>query len=1106
MPTTPDETTTPSFLSGLDENQRAAVEHTGGPCAVLAGPGAGKTRVIIHRLMRLLAPVELGGLGAEPESVVAIAFTIKSAEQLRDRLADNLGPSIASRVQACTCHAFGRRLLDRFADTIDLPPTRNVCDSAQRRRLMREVVHDTGALGNRRAEGIESLVTLALRFVERCQIDAVEPRAMTDWCVQRLARIDGGSLTFEDAQSEAAERARLTRDLELGRLYEQFHERRLARGMLMLDDYINLPARILREQPLPAAIVRDEIRHVVVDEFQDWNPGQIELLAQLVPGGAGATPDLFVVGDDDQSIYAFRGADDRAFERFATIWPEAQARTLDRNYRSAPVIVETGNAIIGAAADRFKPDKAISASPDWGKQENRGAGSLEGVLVDDNADNGLVIAAMIEADRKQRAAEDGTPPPYAQYAVITRGRGEVDLVAGELEIAGIPVDARRKPTPLNDDGVQDLLAWMRLLDDPSSRSDTQRLLLRPPLAADTRDAEAWARAHRKLSGQMGDEAPAFIEWLRAEHGEHESVAWLLERFDAFQQRAALGERADKVVESIIRESGVAHAEGLTGRRRAGRIEDLVRVLRFVRNVAPNLDQPRGLREFWRYYNDLDSKEQEFDIPGDAAVDREEDDGSRPDAVTVITAHSAKGLEFDTVFLPKVRPRGYPMISINDGEDVTLPAELTGRAPTTHADEERRVFYVACTRAERRLVALAKTKKGDGRGTSGDYYLELSKDHPELQLHEHTGRQWLESIESNPDAVALAGEGDEAATIWLQRQRDQAMIAAINELHRAARAGVTSEDLTGILNSLRVRTTELAAFEHWKATGKPPSISTDDDELRARLAEIDERLSRGDLGDGALTRPMQAPLHLSYSMVKQYLDCPRCFYLKYVLRLDEAKTSQLYIGDTIHKALEAYNNARTAAEAEGAEPPDVEWLVERGLSMIRRELTGDAEDQGRLDQVEAQLRLYDREFTDDSQLLEAEMKVTMPWAIDGVPAGGAGHQFIAKIDRVDLLPSGAHRIVDFKTGNATKALTEPAKTDLQLCIYLLALQHAFSMDEIPDGSAEYWLLSTGARGVLHFADMKLDKAVEKINKAAKGMLAGEFEQGKQCRGMCGLLDG
>ena len=241
------------------------------------------------------------------------------------------------------------------------------------------------------------------------------------------------------------------------------------------------------------------------------------------------------------------------------------------------------------------------------------------------------------------------------------------------------------------------------------------------------------------------------------------------------------------------------------------------------------------------------------------------------------------------------------------------------------------------------------------------------------------------------------------------------------------------------------------------------------------------------------------------MVKQYLACPRCFYLKYVLKLDEAKTSQLYIGDTIHNALEAYNKASATAEAEGAPPPDVEWLVDRGLAMARLEMTGDEGDQARLDQIEAQLRLYDREFTDDSQLLEAEMKVEMPWAIDGAPIEGAGHQFIAKIDRVDLLPTGEHRIVDFKTGYASKALTEPAKTDLQLCIYLLAVKHAFSMDETPEGSAEYWVLSTGDRGVLRFADMNLDKAVEKIDKAAKGMLAGEFEQGRQCRGMCGLLD-
>jgi RecB family exonuclease len=135
-----------------------------------------------------------------------------------------------------------------------------------------------------------------------------------------------------------------------------------------------------------------------------------------------------------------------------------------------------------------------------------------------------------------------------------------------------------------------------------------------------------------------------------------------------------------------------------------------------------------------------------------------------------------------------------------------------------------------------------------------------------------------------------------------------------------------------------------------------------------------------------------------------------------------------------------------------------------------------------------------------------MHVEMPWTLDGADPTKPAHTFTAKIDRVDLLPSGAHRIADYKTGNATKALTEPKKADLQLCIYLMALMHEMSMDDIPDGAAEYWVLSAGARGVLPFASMNLDKAREQINAAAQGMLSGEFEQGKQCRGHCGILDG
>jgi len=1096
-------TNLPSFLIDLDDQQREAVEHDGGPCAVLAGPGAGKTRVIIHRLRRLLADPADGGLGADPESVVAIAFTIKSADQLRERLAEALTPGIASRVRASTCHAFGRGLLDRFADTIDLPPVRTISDSAQRRRLMRDIILESGAMADRRAEGVESLVSLALRFVERCQIDAVEPETLIGWCEAQIDEHERGTIETQDEQERDAALARLRRDADLARLYGDFTEQRLGRGLLMLDDFINLPAKILREQPLPGAIVRDEVRHVVVDEFQDWNPAQIEFLAHLVPSGSGGHggPDLFVVGDDDQSIYAFRGADDRAFERFEKRWPGATTRTLTTNYRSAPIVVETGNVIISEVRSRFAPDKVIEPNPSWGKKESRPSGSLEGVILDNDPDAGVVIGAMIREDRAEREA------PYSEYAVIARNQADVDAIANELEIAGIPVDARRKPTPLDDDGVQDALAWMRLIMDPTNRPDAQRLLLRPPMNAEIDEVEGWGRSHRKLSLTMGEEAPGFIEWLRAEHGEHGSVAWLLERYDALRAQAAVGERADRVVESIVRESGVAHAEGLGGRRRADRIESLVRLLRFVRRVTPNLDQPRGLREFWLYYTDLDAQEQQLEIKGESALDRDLDDEGRPDAVTVITAHSAKGLEFDTVFLPKVRARGYPSIDRSDGEDVTLPAELTGRHPTDHADEERRVFYVACTRAERRLVLLAKHKKGKTRGSSGDYYMEVTLDHEELGLREHSGAAWLEKAGADADSTALAISVGEPGDVWLNRRRDSAMQRAVSELHRAARSGLTDDELMAISAELSACALELAALEHWRRTGAAPSLSPPDEAGRQRLEDIASRMSQRDFGADSLTRPMKAPLRLSYSKISDYDACPRCFYAKNVLGLDESKTTHLAVGDIVHTALEGHLKAAALAEAEGEPPPSVEALIARGLDIARFKLPGEDGDLALLQQIEAQLRKAAEQLAADSaaQLLEPEMHVDLPWTIEG-DESGRGHVVVAKIDRVDLMPSGAFRIVDYKTGRASKRLTEPDKDDLQLCIYAIALMHKMSLEEVPAGAAEYWVLSTGDRGVLPFADMKLDKARGKIDEVARGMLAGEFEQGKKCKGLCEWLDG
>jgi DNA helicase-2/ATP-dependent DNA helicase PcrA len=882
------------FTEGLNERQREAVLHDAGPLVVLAGPGAGKTHMIVRRLARLVAPVEQGGLGAAPESVVALAYTVKAADELRERVEAMVGPETAQRMLIGTSHSFGRRIVRRFGDAIGLPWKHHIADSAERLVLLRELARDNGLLTSQAAGGMDNALHGAMEFISACHTDAIDPAEGQVWIEKRRAHVENeeAQLAPEDA---AAERADIEITSERVRLYELFELARLERGMLSLDDYLLLPIRILRDCQRPRDILRAECRHIVVDEFQDWNPAQIGMLGYLCPASAGGPsgPDLCVVGDDDQSIYAFRGADDRAFERFAGAWPNHTKVALEINYRSEAPIIDAGNAIIERAQSRFAPEKRICVN------EDRTADStarVEGVLATTDADIGPIIAAMVRLDHEE------SNRPFSDYAVLARTHNEADKCAVALELEGVPVNRRRKQTPLDDQGVRDLMAWCGLLTDGSGMHDIQRVLVRPPIGADIRHVQQWTGAFRRARSE-GD-ARSFLGWLRDEHADHDAVARLLSLQGKLEE-AAHTRTADDAMHTIIREVDLVHAEALDPRRRAFRIENLIAVLRFVRNRVAYLEPPGDLAAFLRHYEDLDDRERAFEHAGDSRVDGgDEEMEEHAPGVAVLTAHSAKGLEFDTVFIPRVRPQhGFPKTSGGSEDRLLSDPELTGRHPTSHIDEERRLFYVAATRAKRRLALVAKKRKSK-RSTSTDFFDELTLDALPEAIVVSDGDDWLrQSSRERPESAAMADEVGGDTDAWIDEQIALARQQASGAVFDAGQPGLDLEKFAAVQTSVASATSRLAALTFARIHGAAPEFIALDEAFAARLQR---RLAKR-ADEPTIVRPMVAPLTLSYSKLVEYQGCPRCYYVKYVLRLDEPKTSALSTGSVVHEAIERFLN-------------------------------------------------------------------------------------------------------------------------------------------------------------------------------------------------------
>ncbi len=1082
---------------GLDDRQARAVEHAGGPMLVLAGPGTGKTRVITHRIAHLIRE-----RGVRPGSIVALTFTVRAAESLRSRLAELVTPTAAEGIFAGTFHSFARQLIRRFPDRLGFDRAPVLMDSAMRKRLLRDVVAARGRIEPAGAAAGEDWIDLLRKAFAQFHHQALSVEQLRAVITLRTDELERGVRTdgagAEHSLDELALAAR--RDgLELfGRMVDAFEateaERR-KRGWLGYDELLVEPIRLLRSDARAAAICRDEYRHVVVDEYQDTNPAQAELLALLSPPVSGA--ELVVVGDDDQSIYEFRGADDLAFDRFAQRWEGCAQVRLERNYRSSPPVIGAANAVMARAFHRFAPDKAIEP----GRSEHAKDARVELVELSHFRNDGEVIARLIRQDREWHERQSGEKKSgearaWKSYAVIVRTHGDGARIASALELAGVPYVGRRPDAVASDGGVRRLLAWVELLSDPVASWAARGVLGAAPVCAPADASLQWERAYaaqrsRSESGGM----PGFASWLIARledegdalQGEERAA---VERFAALYkdlQSVAREETAERTVIEIVRRAGLADAELLSPRHRAVRVRNLVSAIGFVRGLQPKLPMPGDARTLWAYYQDLDADEQTMGKAiGEEALDSDGPDEQdlEADAVQVLTAHSSKGLEFDTVFVPRVAPpHGYP--SSRSRDDAVPTGMLPDAAGDERSDkermydEERRLFYVAMTRAERRAVVLTVKTKSASKSV-----------HFAQQLAADMGSSLARLQES--DVLALQPErlDHELAEQAANSERAEGERSARRRAAEAlARAGSAEDEAAfeRAVEQLRESAAALAAHGRGTSGGEVPA-------WLGGAAAVRTGEARREL----VMRPVTGPLRLSYTMVNSYLRCPRCWYMGSVLKLPEEASGASVVGKAVHTALHGFYDELRNAEAMGEPSPTVEGLRERAERVYNAMLPRDQEvDRAARESVVAMAAAaHEKLHEANAEILELEYKLVMDW-----PAAGDGSKLEVRLDRLDRLGE-QHRIVDYKTGRARPALLEPVKNDLQMCLYAHVLADQM---EVREGWAEYWVLRTGERGRIGLSDLDVAGALETVATAVDGIRSGRFEAGKGCES-CSWIDG
>ncbi|MFN0011754.1 MAG: ATP-dependent helicase [Phycisphaerales bacterium] len=1100
----------------LNAAQKQAVEHDSGPLLVLAGPGTGKTRVIIHRIAHAVRARDI-----EPERIVALTYTVKAAGEMRERLADACDPGIADRVHVHTLHGFGLHLLQRFGDMLGLPGQPELLDSARRRRLLRELVAEHRLFPQMTASKRDETLAWVEAQADLLADHAISSAQARAFCAAWRGRLDRGE-GIEDAADARAQEEHLLDFTHLAQLRDLYDAARLKRGWLAYSDFLTLPARLLREHAGVAAIVRSDYRHYLVDEFQDTNAAQIDLLTLLAP--PAENPDLCVVGDDDQAIYAFRGADERAFDKFAARWPAYKKVRLEINHRSLPSIIATANRVIDEAHHRFDRTKLIRRpSPDPAATGPDPAGHVIGVKLVKYQDDGEAIAAMILARRHQHPEL-----AWKDFAVLARNHGDLARVATALQIEGIPVRRVVKEAD-PEEGVLDLLAWIKSFVEPHDTIAVRRLLVRPPRGVPPDRVSQWEHLYRAQRSRSAGEEPGtadpggFVPWLAAHAPSVPAVQSFARLYTSLAPQAATG-RADEFIFQLICAADLAHAELLAPKDRAARVAALVRVVRFARTRQSRLDEPGDLRAWWAYYNDLSVQEQSFLEENDIdAGERQDDNGEADDAVPLMTIHTAKGLEFDTVFTTRLQPDLFPRVRVD--RDKGLPEGLDDRAGDTRTpkdrvlDEERRLFYVACTRAKRRLILLSRWSKrpspsphffqelfrNPGAEPAGDLLDSAAIIAGAARLGVGPGARTAPTGMEGETPPALAGRSTDRRDTLAHARREARVLAAsaLQQADNPALDEPAFADITRSLQSAAQRMAAIAAVE--AGTPAPAWLGPD---ARAATAALAARLGGVAAGEpsAASSLPclavLRPPLRLSFSLIKDYERCPRCFFVKHVLGMPESPSGAIDMGKAAHRALEEFFGRFQQADAEGTPLPTLSDLLEAGRRAFLGLTAHDAEiDRRALARLLDQLTVvFERLHNSADHILEREKAYPFPYACNG-----REHRFSAFIDRLDQLPSGGVRIIDYKSGQARKGYTEPKADDLQLGVYALAVAHSRGIDPAAlTGTAEYWLLSTGQRGTLDLGALRLDKVRKRIDTAVEGILKGLYPQGKQCMGECAML--
>jgi DNA helicase-2/ATP-dependent DNA helicase PcrA len=617
-----------TLLTSLNPQQRAAVVHQGGPLLIVAGAGSGKTRVLTNRIAYLIAERDV-----QPGEILAITFTNKAAGEMKERVAALVGPR-ARTMWVSTFHSMCVRILRRDGKTLGLKSSFSIYDADDSKRLMTMVGRE---------------------------LDLDPKRYPARSLSAQISNLKNELVTAEawaDKVSNAHEKV-------LAEAYSRYQRRLAEAHALDFDDLIMSTVGLLQNHPDVAEHYRRRFRHVLVDEYQDTNHAQYVLVRELTQSSGPRRPaELAVVGDADQSIYAFRGATIRNILEFERDYPDATTILLEQNYRSTQTILSAANAVIARNPDR-KPKNLWS-------QAGSGA-KIAGYVAENEHDEAAWVAQRID----ELSDDDGVKP--SDVAIFYRTNAQSRVFEEVFIRVGLPYKVVGGVRFYERREIRDALAYLRVIANPDDVVSLRRILNTPRRGIGDRAeraVEAFAERERLSFGAALEVADLSIGLAPRSLNAIRDFTELL-----LSLRAVLASpdgTPSSILEAVLDQTGyLRELEASKDPQDEGRVDNLRELVSVAREFE---EQRAGTDEA----TSLDAFLEQVSLVADADTVPDASGG----VVTLMTLHTAKGLEFPVVFLTGLEDGVFPhMRSLSD------PAEMA---------EERRLAYVGITRARERL--------------------------------------------------------------------------------------------------------------------------------------------------------------------------------------------------------------------------------------------------------------------------------------------------------------------------------------------------------------------------------------------------------------------